>query len=331
MKEMDSLISVIIPVYNVKPYLRMCAESVFTQTFRNLEILFVDDGSTDGSGELCDELAREDGRVRVIHQENGGLSAARNTGIDACKGDYIYFLDSDDAVSPVALAHLWTACVRFKADAAIGDFIRFTESGVPSERRNHSSSVIDTEETLRRMLMNEGIGHTAWGKLFRRELWAVHRFPVGLLYEDLAVLYDVMLGADKTAVVTDALYFYRMQEGSIMHSKIQEKNLTLLDTCDHVTELVTGAYPSLRGAAVRLQVVTYMRFLGDMLKTDYKLFPDAQRRIIDTVRAYSREFLSLPDVRKKDKFKLRTLLRGKWMFYLMYRLSDSKKNQPDHR
>ena len=91
MKSAEDLISVIIPVYNVKPYLRMCADSVFSQTFRNLEIIFVDDGSTDGSGELCDELAAEDSRVRVIHQENGGLSAARNTGIDASTGAYLYF------------------------------------------------------------------------------------------------------------------------------------------------------------------------------------------------------------------------------------------------
>ena len=136
MKSAEDLISVIIPVYNVKPYLRMCADSVFSQTFRNLEIIFVDDGSTDGSGELCDELAAEDSRVRVIHQANGGLSAARNTGIDASTGAYLYFLDSDDAISPVTIVHLWTACVRTKADVAVGDFIRFSEEAVPEERRN---------------------------------------------------------------------------------------------------------------------------------------------------------------------------------------------------
>ena len=104
----------------------MCAESVFAQTFRNLEIIFVDDGSTDGSGEICDELAKEDSRVRVIHQSNGGLSAARNTGIEASRGAYLYFLDSDDAISPVTIVHLWTACVRTKADVAIGDSMHFT-------------------------------------------------------------------------------------------------------------------------------------------------------------------------------------------------------------
>ena len=213
MKSPEDLISVIIPVYNVKPFLRMCAESVFAQTFRNLEIIFVDDGSTDGSGEICDELAEKDSRVRVIHQANGGLSAARNTGIEASRGAYLYFLDSDDAISPVTIVHLWTACVRTKADVAIGDSMHFTQAEVPQERRKFTSEAVDTQEAIRRMLMNEGYGHQAWGKLFRRSMWEDFRFPKGLLYEDYAVIYDVMTRAEKAAIVTDAMYFYRMQEG----------------------------------------------------------------------------------------------------------------------
>ena len=323
----EDLISVIIPVYNVKPFLPQCLASVFAQTFRNLEIILVDDGSTDGSGELCDALAAEDPRVRVIHQENGGLSAARNTGIDASTGAWLYFLDSDDALSPVTLAHLWTACIRTRADAAVGDFLRFSSEEVPQERRTFAMDSFGTEEVLRRMLLNQGFGHQAWGKLFRRALWETLRFPTGLLYEDYAVLYDVMLGAKKVAAVTDALYFYRMQEGSIMHAKITERNLTLLDTSARVTEMIEERYPALREAAVRLQVVTYMRFLSDLLETDYHLFPEQQKRILSTVRSYRKEFLRSKEVRKVDKLKLRTLLAGKWLFYLMYRASDAKKSE----
>ncbi|MBR3188447.1 MAG: glycosyltransferase [Lachnospiraceae bacterium] len=326
MKSAEDLISVVIPVYNVKPFLRMCADSVFSQTFRNLEIIFVDDGSTDGSGEMCDELAKEDSRVRVIHQENGGLSAARNTGIDASTGAWLYFLDSDDAISSVTIAHLWTSCIRTKADVSVGDFMRFSEREVPEERRKFTSQSMGTEEALRRMLMNEGFGHQAWGKLFKRELWESLRYPKGLLYEDYAVIYDVMLGAKKIAAVTDALYFYRMQEGSIMHSKIGERNLTLLDTSERVTKMLSEHYPSLRGPAVRLQVVTYMRFLSDMLETDYRLFPDVQKRIIETVRGLKKEFLHAPGVRRVDKMKLRALMAGKRVFYLMYKASDAKKH-----
>lgn len=321
----EDLISVIIPVYNVKPFLRQCLASVFAQTFRNLEIILVDDGSTDGSGELCDALAAEDPRVRVIHQENGGLSAARNAGIDASTGAWLYFLDSDDALSPVTLAHLWTACIRTRADAAVGDFLRFSSEELPQERRTFAMESLGTEEALRRMLLNQGFGHQAWGKLFRRELWEKLRYPVGLLYEDYAVIYDVMLGAEKVAAVTDALYFYRMQEGSIMHAKITERNLTLLDTSARVTQMIAEKYPALREAAVRLQVVTYMRFLSDLLETDYRLFPEEQKRILSVVRSYRKDFLGSKEVRKVDKLKLRALLAGKWMFYLLYRASDAKK------
>lgn len=327
MKSAEDLISVIIPVYNVKPFLQTCADSVFAQTFRNLEIILVDDGSTDGSGELCDALAEQDSRVRVIHQQNGGLSAARNTGIDASTGAYLYFLDSDDAISPVTIVHLWTACVRTRADVAVGDFMRFTGDEALKERRTFTSEAFDTREALRRMLMNEGFGHQAWGKLFKRSLWETLRFPRGLLYEDYAVIYDVILGAQKVAKVTDAMYFYRMQEGSIMHARIGEKNLTLLDTSARVTGMLSERDPALRGPAVRQQVVTYMRFLSDMLATDYRLFPHVQARIINTLKGLKKEFLRNPDVRKVDKMKFRALMAGKRIFYLMYKVSDSQKNE----
>ena len=249
MKNAEDLVSVIIPVYNVKPYLQMCADTVFAQTFRNLEIIFVDDGSTDGSGEICDELALKDPRVKVIHQENGGLSDARNTGIEASTGSFLYFLDSDDAISPVTIAHLWTACIRTKADVAIGDHIRFSEEKIPEERRNFSSESLNAEEAIRRMLLNQGYTNTAWGKLFRRELWSDMRFPKGLLNEDLAVIYDVMVQVKKVVVVKDALYFYRVRKGSIMTSRIGERNLPLLDTSERVTNMIIEHYPSLRGPA----------------------------------------------------------------------------------
>ena len=325
MKNAEDLVSVIIPVYNVKPYLRMCADSVFAQTFRNLEIIFVDDGSTDGSGEICDELALQDPRVRVIHQENGGLSDARNTGIGASTGSFLYFLDSDDAISPVTMAHLWTACVRTRADVAIGDHIRFSEDKVPEERRTFSSEALSTEEAIRRMLLNQGYTNTAWGKLFRRELWENIRFPKGLLNEDLAVIYDVMVNVRKTAVVRDALYFYRVRKGSIMTSRIGERNLPLLDTSERVTNMIIEHYPSLRGPAIRLQVVLYMRFLSDLLETDYRMYPDVQRRIINSLKGYRKEFMRSPDVRKVDKLKMASLLAGKRAFYLLYKASDSRK------
>ena len=325
MKNKEDMISVIIPVYNVKPYLQMCADSVFAQTFRNLEIIFVDDGSTDGSGEICDELALQDPRVRVIHQENGGLSDARNTGIGASTGSFLYFLDSDDAISPVTMAHLWTACVRTRADVAIGDHIRFSEDKVPEERRTFSSEALSTEEAIRRMLLNQGYTNTAWGKLFRRELWENIRFPKGLLNEDLAVIYDVMVNVRKTAVVRDALYFYRVRKGSIMTSRIGERNLPLLDTSERVTNMIIEHYPSLRGPAIRLQVVLYMRFLSDLLETDYRMYPDVQRRIINSLKGYRKEFMRSPDVRKVDKLKMASLLAGKRAFYLLYKASDSRK------
>lgn len=327
MKNEEELISVIIPVYNVKSYLRKCADSVFAQTFRNLEIILIDDGSTDGSGELCDQLAEEDARVRVIHKENRGPAEARNVGIRASTGDYLYFLDSDDAISAVTLNHLWTACIRTKADVAFGDFIRFSEEEIPGERRTFTVQPVETKEMIRRMLLNQGVGHQAWGKLYRRSLWENLRFPDAFVAEDQAVIYDVVLKAGRAAAVTDAMYYYRVREGSLINTEVTEKNLAVLDISERVTKLVSGRFPDLYEPAVRLQVVVYMRLLSSILETDYHMYPEVQKRIIDTVRGYKDVFLKSKDVRRVDKLKLRSLLAGKRVFYLIYKASDQKKRK----
>ena len=246
MKNEEELISVIIPVYNVKSYLRKCADSVFAQTFRNLEIILIDDGSTDGSGELCDQLAKEDARVRVIHKENRGPAEARNVGIRASTGDYLYFLDSDDAISAVTLNHLWTACIRTKADVAFGDFIRFSEEEIPGERRTFTVQPVETKEMIRRMLLNQGVGHQAWGKLYRRSFLNDHnvRFREGLHREE-----DIGFNLTALAHCTHAkecpypLYHYRRSLDTQSHTYRPNIRRETDETLAWYREIIAEHYP----------------------------------------------------------------------------------------
>ena len=192
---MDPLVSIIVPVYNVKPYLNRCVDSLLGQSYQNMELLLVDDGSTDGSGELCDELAVEDGRIRVFHKPNGGLSDARNHGMHHARGEYFCFLDSDDLLPENALEKLVGLCEQHRADVAMGQLLQFETEPQRQTGTTGGTEILTVQDTIRGMLLRKGkIGHTACAKLFRRELWAELRFPKGMLYEDYAVIYKVMQG-----------------------------------------------------------------------------------------------------------------------------------------
>ena len=187
------LVSVIIPVYNVEPYLREALDSVLSQTYDNLEIILIDDGSTDGSGDICDEYALHDSHIRVIHQNNKGLSAARNAGLDVISGDYIVFLDSDDVYLPEYVSYLKEILV--KEDADIVECKLKTFRNGESYANNESITDQSTEyRTFNRIealhaLVHDDISVVATNKLYKRKLWDDIRFPEGYVYEDNNSMY----------------------------------------------------------------------------------------------------------------------------------------------
>lgn len=219
-----SKVSVIIPVYNVADYVEACLRSVMVQTYTDLEILICDDGSTDGSGEICDHLAREDARIRVIHTENHGLSAARNACLDMATGEYVAPVDSDDLVADTYIERLVHACEEQKADVAICDYRRIDESEnsiepVPNDS-DADTEVYSNTEWLAHIYhpTSSGMGIVAWAKMYRRSLFEDShiRYPVGKLHEDLFTTWKLLYAAQRIAYVRLPLYGYRMRQGSIM-------------------------------------------------------------------------------------------------------------------
>lgn len=228
------LISLIIPVYNIEPYVRRCLDSAIVQTYRNIEIIVVDDGSTDGSPALCDLYAMKDSRLKVIHRRNGGLSAARNSGLDICRGEYISFIDGDDCVRADYAQRLYAASAAQDALMSAGGYDSFeTEASpadsAPSPSQSSCVPVLAAETANAR---GDIRFVTAWGKLFHHSLWKTMRFPEGKLHEDEFTTYRAIYASGKVAFVDIPLYHYFQRAGSIMGARFNVRRLDVLDALD---------------------------------------------------------------------------------------------------
>lgn len=222
---MPDLISVIIPVYKVEDFLNRCVDSILDQTYENLEIILVDDGSPDRCGVICDEYAKKDDRIKVIHKENGGLSDARNVGIEAATGDYITFLDSDDWVHMNYLKVLHSLLKSKNADISVCNFVKIYSENIPPNTGNaiiYEYSNIDALNQLSGEFYVQMV--VAWGKLYKTDLFNDIRFPVGKIHEDEFTTYKLLYKAYKVVFTTEPLLYYWQRQDSIMGSGFKIKN-----------------------------------------------------------------------------------------------------------
>lgn len=254
-EENMNLVSVIVPVYNVEKYLKECIESIINQTYDNIEILLIDDGSTDGSGVICDSFMCKDKRIRVFHKENGGLSDARNYGIDNARGDYITFVDSDDYLSDYAIEILYRAAKNYHSDLVFTkNAVRFNDGDSPKlvndQNFKGEISLFDQDEILEYLFYQRTNVTGAPGKLFSKRLFYIGiRFPYGVYFEDLATTYRFIMEANNIAMIDAPIYAYRMRNEGIIHQRFSNKKLTCIsvtqklydDICTYKGELKKAA------------------------------------------------------------------------------------------
>ena len=224
---METAISVIVPVYRVEKFLPQCIESVLNQTFTDFELILVDDGSPDRCPAICDEAAERDARVRVIHQANAGLSAARNAGIEAAHGAWLSFVDSD-YIAPHFCEKLYQTAQRTNADCVMCSVQNVDESGKPidSALMRVADEVKTGREVLRKIGRDDVTPYlTAWNKLYRRKLFNTLRYPAGRQNEDVFVFAELFCQVQRAVCVAEPLYFYRKRIGSIMNSVVTLRNL----------------------------------------------------------------------------------------------------------
>lgn len=222
----NQLISIVVPVYNVEEYLKQCLDSILEQTYSNWELILVNDGSTDSSGLICQEYAEKDARIRYFEKENGGLSDARNYGIEQAQGEYLTFVDSDDFLDASHLSVLYNALVNNDADISIANYANYQTStatfylhtfGDYYEKIYTSEELIDDLSFLER---NDLSFSTIWGSLYKKRVFSFLRFPKGVIGEDVALIYKMYTQVDKIVYVHKDTYIYRENDSGISKSKI---------------------------------------------------------------------------------------------------------------
>lgn len=294
------LVSIIIPVYNIMDCLEKCVDSCIKQTYENIEIIMVDDGSTDGTGELCDKLKEKDDRIRVFHKENGGSSSARNLGIQQAKGEYLGFVDSDDFISPTMYEELVDAVMRFEVPIAQVSRDEIDDQGnklpdvcTPPEK----AFLCNSEEFMKELLMHRG-DCSFCTKLIQKDLFAGKEFPVGKLNEDFYLLLQLLKEVKGIYILPGQLYhvFYRIGSNTRKKDKNEFSRvfMDIVENADVAKEIVDKQYPALKEVCIRFGL--YQR-LDYMLHVPVGMM-NAKNQFYVGVKRYLREHLK--DTIKND-------------------------------
>lgn len=265
------LISIIVPVYNVEKYLKKCVDSIVNQTYKNLEIILVDDGATDNSGKICDELVELDNRIKVYHKKNGGLSDARNYGVERATGDYIGFVDSDDYIDAEMYEKLYEAIKKENVDVAECNLkIVYPEkTDLFTDQKYYQ--ICNKQEYLEEYLKIEKIFGSACVRLTKADIAKKLKFPVGKLYEDTYYAYDLIGIVDKYVIVDNPYYNYLMRENSITNAKFNPRIFDLIEIVEKFHTNIYKNYPSLKEAADCRKMYAYFSVLNSiLLEEDFK-------------------------------------------------------------
>lgn len=315
------LISIIIPVYNVEKYLRNCLDSVLAQTYKNIEIILVDDGSTDGCSEICDEYAKKDSRIKVIHKEYEGVSEARNVGLEQVKGKYIAFVDSDDTVSTDYIEYMYRLLVENNTKMVIA-----THTVVSNKKRinfgdGYTEKVLTTEEALDRMLCENGFYIAVWAKLCDKELFDNIKFPKGKINEDNLVTPKLILQCEKIAYGNKSIYNYNKRKNSITMSKFNLSKMDLIELTDEMCDEIESKYPNLKDSTNKKRVTSRFSVLRQMalvkLNEQEKIL---EKEIVKYIKQRKNEILKNDKTSKRDKIALIALMIGKSFFTFSWKV-----------
>ena len=300
---MEELISVVVPIYNVEKYLQKCIDSILAQTYRHLEIILVDDGSPDNCGAICDNYAQEDGRVLVIHKKNGGLSSARNAGLEIAKGELIVFIDSDDWIDANYIEKLYDDISESGADVAVPAFcISFENGDYAVDSRVKEVTTYSKKEALEVFLFNGYLTPCVASKMWKKSLWQKIRCPEGKLFEDQYTTYKLLMLANKIVFDPELYYYYFKRSGSIGHSSFSKRTYDLLFGIGEQYQVITEAYPETTSTMKVARTVWELVFVNMMICSKYndketigQVLKHARNAFLDVVSCKY-----LPAVRKAE-------------------------------
>lgn len=299
-------VSIVVPVYNVEPFLDQCIQSIVDQTLRDIEIILVDDGSTDRSGALCDEWAKKDARIRVLHKANGGLSDARNAGIEMARAPWIGFVDSDDYIAKEMYERLLYQVEANEAQVAVcGVYSVYANRVIVPDSKG--TFVFSREEALRDLLGGQKMHIWVPVKLYSRELFDKVRFPVGKTYEDMFVIAEIFSQVNRAVADMTPLYYYVHHEGTITSKPFGSKSMDIVDAVEHTYQVVERECPEvLSEARFRLCYARFMVLDKMLMDKSGQAFPQ-QKEVVSYLRKNWRFILSSPYVGKGRKVAMLAL------------------------
>ena len=304
-------VSIIVPVYNVEDCLSYCVDSLRQQTYKNIEIILVDDGSTDSSGEICDQYAREDDRIKVLHIENGGLSNARNTGVKESSTDWIVFIDSDDYYDHRAIEYLVKLRDKYRVDLVATPVIEvrdYENSDFLGDFREKYSGKLDRRTALEQMFYGNYVGTHSGGKLYKKTILSRFPYPKGMLYEDLAIAYEHIASCKHIAVGDINLYKYYRRPGSIVNSKYSNKLMDFYKAMEWNRSYIERDYPNdkeMRRALNVRYVFNGLHVVHAMLSSD--MYAEVNKIRKEYIQ-YFKDVILNSNVTRKNKVKYLMLL-----------------------
>lgn len=303
---MNEKISVIVPVYKVEPYLRRCVDSILAQTYTNLEIILVDDGSPDNCPAICDEYAEQDERVRVIHKSNGGLSDARNAGLDIAIGDWLSFIDSDDWIEPSMYETLMIHAENHEAQISIGGVFDelMTENGIAVKKTTAGESV--TIESRKKIdAMRHFLTHSwsAWDKIYRREIFDGIRYPIGEINEDEAIALQLLDNCDRVVYTNEPFYHYISRPESITTSSFSLKKLDWYRHCKANLAWIRENYSDLTGLAAARYRSSLLWSLTEIALSDDS-YTEERTELISELKQNLKLFKKIDFTFRSDKVRL---------------------------
>ena len=306
------LISVIVPIYKVESYLERCINSIIKQTYKNIEIILVDDGSPDKCPEICDQYAKKDKRILVIHKKNGGLSDARNAGLEVMNGEFVTFIDSDDYVEEDYVEYLYYLIKKYNAKMSICSYKAIYDSGAIITQENNKEYSLGCSKTLEKMLYQEDFNVSTWAKMYSSKLFDDIRFPKGKIFEDTLTTPRLVIKCENIAIGLISKYNYMIRCDSILTKEFNYQKLTLINAYNEIGEIVLKRYPKLKKAVTRSIVYANISTLRQIINCKPRI--KEEKEILKSIRKNGIKVLFDKRANSRDKIAILLVYLGKNIF-----------------
>lgn len=298
----QELITIIVPVYNIEKYLTRCVLSILKQSYRTLEIILIDDGSTDKSSKLCDELEKKDERIKVIHKMNEGLSSVRNLGVKEAHGKYIAHIDGDDFISEKYIEYLYNLMMHYKADISICNYIKFTdlkELNILKIKNKEKIIEMDSKKALEALLYQKYFTTSTWGKLFKSELLKQIEFPEDMYAQDMSTTYRLINDSNKIVYGSQKLYYYYQRSDSIVHLQISKREIDYIKASEEMVDFILAEHCDLVKAAYSRCFSSCIQILMT-LPLDQNIYEE-HKKIYEIIKKYRKIILFDSKARIKNR------------------------------